>query len=147
MDQTRRNFWRRAIGALNALLGVVFGVLAIFGVIGSVQLLQRNTSDGPSVVAWTLFFAGIAAALIWIAIGDLRGSRRPSWVVRVALYVCVIAILVPTVEGFRASIRKQRAINNLKTLSEAVLKYQSTYKVRGPQPPATLPVNSASDSQ
>ncbi len=81
-------------------------------------------------VLWALFWSGIAVALFWIGIGDVRGQRRPSWLVRLAIYCCIFAILAPMAQVAREAIVKERVIRNLKNLGEAVRQYEATYKIR-----------------
>lgn len=121
---------RWIIGVVNCLAGAILIGVSIFA---AVQMLREFLSFGKNV--WNgmlamLFFAGIGAALVWIGVGDIRGCRRPSWLVRVSLFLCFFALVIPILFVIRDSLRKQRVNNNLNQLRAAIGQYESTFKLR-----------------
>ncbi|MDZ4783437.1 MAG: hypothetical protein SGJ19_24590 [Planctomycetia bacterium] len=67
--------------------------------------------------------------MLWVGIGDLRGRSRPGWIVRLALYLPILACLPMTIQVAREAVVKQRAINNLRQLGEAVRQYEADFKI------------------
>lgn len=134
--------WRRIAGGVNCLAGALFVGLSLVSATAAVGMIFGRGSDALTAILWTLFTGGIGGALIWIGDGDLRGHRRPTWVVRLALYVCVVAILTPMAFVAREANRKRQAINNLKALDQALRKYEATLEI---PPGATTPATGETD--
>lgn len=124
--------WRYWAGVVNCLTGGVFAVLSIACTVGAVGAIVTRDTDALAAVLWTLFTGGIGASLLWIGVGDLRSRRRPTWIVRIALYICVVAILTPMLFIAREANRKRQVINNLNQLRVAIEQYESTFKTRPP---------------
>ncbi len=127
---------RRTIGVVNCLAGVLFVGQSLVCATAAVGMMHAPDVDAVTAILWTLFAGGIGGALLWIGVGDLRGLRRPTWVMRLALYVCVVAILTPMVFVAREANRKRQAIKNLKMLDDALRKYEATIQIspRAPTP-------------
>lgn len=130
--------WRRVAGTFNCFAGAF---AAFISSTAAAAVFSNAGSDRLSATLWSLFFGGIAAALLWIGIGDWRGQARLSWIVRLALYLAILAITPPAIQVVREAIVKDRAIRNLKSLGEAVRKYEARYgdtpHLRPSAPPET----------
>lgn len=116
--------WQRIEGALHVLIGLpllfLLGTLLANSVRNKISLMDVLT---------VLFFFGIGAALLWIGIAQLRDRRRPSWIVRLALYLPILTCLPMTIQVMREAVAKRRAINNLRQLGEALRQYEADFKI------------------
>lgn len=127
--------WRVALGVLNLLLGGGFFVMTTLALYAAVQAYSQAKPDAHVPLLWAPFLGGLAGGLLWMGLGDVRGRRHGSWILRGAIYFAVVLILLPMIQVAREAAAKKQIINNLKQLGAAVQQYEAKFKLKPAAPP------------
>src|SRR5262245_44248828 len=105
-----KSFWRLAAGALNLVLGGCFVVMTILAVWAAIQAYSQAKPDAHVPLLWAPFLGGLAGGLLWMGLGDVRGRRHASWILRGAIYFAVVLILLPMIQVAREADAKKQVI-------------------------------------